>query len=640
MHVEDRTVCADEDETREIALTLVRPREVSLTPSGYEGASFGQRYRPQQLIAEGGMGEIRLVRDMHVGREVAMKQRRRDRNEQVATDHRFIREARIQGQLEHPSIVPVYDLATTPEGTQYFTMRHVHGSTLREIIERLTKTPPADDPRFSRRRLLMAFANVCLAVDFAHQRGIIHRDIKPSNIMLGDFGEVYLLDWGLAKIVGPDPVISAEEPSRPETRAGVILGTAGYMSPEQTKPDSAEVNRRADIYALGAVLFEILTLERLHPADSMADKIRSTQMGANARARIRAPHRDVPPELEAVCVKATALNPSDRFWSARDIHDAIERYLDGDRDLEIRKETAKEHVRAAERIVDRVIRGDSPSEEDDRAQAIGEIGRALALDPHQVEARRALVKLISTPPSVPLSGIAELSRRADEAEIRESGRLGVIAYAAWLMFAPFYVLMGTQDIVLGAITWGGIVLTMVVNAIDLFSTRYVYARTVVGLALTTLVVACLSRTFGPLVLIPSIAASNTICYAVSPIRKLRPLIVASGPLAILIPATLEWCGVLERSYSFHDGLMIIHPHLAPYPPATSIVLLTLAAIASSTISTWFMMRMRVALSNAQTQLQVHAWHFSRLVPPRPSESDPVSESGTRRVPHPAPGQAL
>src|SRR5690606_28274637 len=180
-------------------------------------------------------GEVHFCRDRRIGRDVAMKVIRAEHQGDTTLRHRFIREARVQGQLEHPSIVPVYDLGVDAKGSAYFTMKRLRGLTLARILSELREGEPAALQSFSRRKLLTAFSSICLAVDFAHARGVLHRDLKPANIMLGDFGEVYLLDWGVAKLMDtPHQMLDmGEDPMSTRTIPGDVLGTLGYMSPEQ-----------------------------------------------------------------------------------------------------------------------------------------------------------------------------------------------------------------------------------------------------------------------------------------------------------------------------------------------------------------------------------------------------------------------
>jgi hypothetical protein len=213
------------------------------------------RYERHATLGEGGMGVIHLVSDRRIGREVAMKTMRPERALYASFVDRFVREACVQGQLEHPAIVPVYDLGVDALHAPFFTMKRVHGATFAEIITRLRDGDAEALGRYGRRKLLTAFASVCQAIDFAHTRGVIHRDLKPSNVMMGDFGEVYVLDWGVAKITTGaeiEPHGSMTPPAGTETHtlAGVAMGTPGYMSPEQLVA-ARDVDGRTDVYALG-----------------------------------------------------------------------------------------------------------------------------------------------------------------------------------------------------------------------------------------------------------------------------------------------------------------------------------------------------------------------------------------------------
>src|SRR5690606_21829475 len=213
---------------------------------------LAERYRLRRLIGRGGMGEVHLAQDARVGRSVALKVMRPEDASYPEAKARFLREARVQGQLEHPSIVPVYDLDHDDKGEVFFVMRRVAGVTLDQVIKGLRKDDPLMVERFSMRRLLSALQQVCLALDYAHTRGVIHRDIKPSNLILGEFGEVYVLDWGIAKVVGVadgDGVVGDLTPGLEATRHGDVLGSIGYMAPEQLSA-SSEVDPRADVYAL------------------------------------------------------------------------------------------------------------------------------------------------------------------------------------------------------------------------------------------------------------------------------------------------------------------------------------------------------------------------------------------------------
>jgi hypothetical protein len=213
-----------------------------------------ERYALGATLGRGGMGEVRLCRDLVLHRALAMKL---VTSTSPGTVTRFVREARVQGQLEHPGIVPVHDLGLEPGGRPYFTMKRVRGVTLAEVLRALAEGNEAARAKYPRRRLLQAFQAVCLTVDFAHSRHVVHRDLKPANVMLGDFGEVYVLDWGIAKHLDAPLDADAETlsgesvaPQAGQTAQGAVMGTPGYMSPEQALGEP--VDPRTDVYALGA----------------------------------------------------------------------------------------------------------------------------------------------------------------------------------------------------------------------------------------------------------------------------------------------------------------------------------------------------------------------------------------------------
>jgi serine/threonine-protein kinase len=243
---------------------------VTLPEIGYQlGASIGK----------GGMGEVIAAFDRRIGRDVAVKRMRSAHSSEEATT-RFLREARIQARLDHPAIGPVHERGTDDAGRPYFTMKRLAGRTLGQ---RMAEGEGGTAPE---RQLLRAFVDVCLAVEFAHARGVVHRDLKPANIMLGDYGEVYVLDWGVARVLGEpvsgDPGAApaipagfassdARDASAPSdsldegsTKTGTLLGTPGYIAPEQLKGEPAAPP--ADVYALGSILFELLAGEPLHPS--------------------------------------------------------------------------------------------------------------------------------------------------------------------------------------------------------------------------------------------------------------------------------------------------------------------------------------------------------------------------------------
>ncbi|MBN4055061.1 serine/threonine protein kinase [Acidimicrobium ferrooxidans] len=251
--------------------TILSPRPTNAAEPAGPVARLG-RYTITGHLGAGGMGEVLQVRDEDVGREMAAKVILGAATGPALA--KFIQEAQITGQLEHPNIVPMHELGMTEDDRVYFTMKRVEGETLEELLDAERK-----DEGGRRRyliKLLNIFLKICDAIAFAHSRGVIHRDLKPANIMVGRFGEVQLMDWGLAKVIGQVGEATSAE-GRPAldvssgrfapehtplaTLAGSVMGTPAYMPPEQARGEVEKFGCLTDIYSLGALLYEILTLE-------------------------------------------------------------------------------------------------------------------------------------------------------------------------------------------------------------------------------------------------------------------------------------------------------------------------------------------------------------------------------------------
>jgi len=276
----------------------------------------GTRYLLLDRIGRGGMGAVFLAEDQTLGRRVALKVL--DVPDDVGDlAARLLREARILAKLEHPGIVPVHDAGTLPDGRVFYAMKYVEGSPLEKHALSLAATPDR----------LRIFEKICDAVAFAHSRGVLHRDLKPENIMVGPFGEVLVMDWGVAKILceptdgetaphaspaaacdaspAPDGPARHSSPAPPGTRDGAVIGTPGYMSPEQARGEAARLDERTDVYALGMILRFLLG------AGAMGDE------------------DTIPAPLAAVCSKATHADPAGRYRSVAALAADVARYLDG-----------------------------------------------------------------------------------------------------------------------------------------------------------------------------------------------------------------------------------------------------------------------------------------------------------------------
>jgi serine/threonine protein kinase len=279
----------------------------------------GTRYRLLELLARGGMGVVYVAEDENLHRRIALKVL-----EVPGTDGdlaaRLVREARVLARLEHPGIVPVHDVGTLADGRVFYTMKFVEGKRLDKFIESIASIPDR----------LRLFLRICDAVAFAHARGVLHRDLKPANIMVGPFGEVLVVDWGLAKILhseNVDPASAADSDrcvlEKPKTIRdssttteisvitghGTVMGTPGYMSPEQARGEVENLDARSDIFSLGALLRFLLTGR---------PELVSGQNGKRLEK-----------SLEAICLKAMARAPADRYSSVPEMALDVSRYLDG-----------------------------------------------------------------------------------------------------------------------------------------------------------------------------------------------------------------------------------------------------------------------------------------------------------------------
>ncbi|MEM7249077.1 MAG: SUMF1/EgtB/PvdO family nonheme iron enzyme [Acidobacteriota bacterium] len=298
------------------------------------------RYTVHELLGEGGMGRVYLVQDRDLNRSVAMKTVLTERS-----DHRtrFIAEAQVMGQLQHPGIVPVHELGLTEEGHPYYTMPVVGGRTLRSILDDL-QAEEADVLRtWSLARLVQLFVQVCQAIAHAHSRGVMHGDIKPANIMSGPHGEVQVLDWGLARVVR-DGEVDVSLARRPEHQE--VTGSPAYMAPEQAAGQA--LDHRVDVHALGTLLYELMTLKRPYQADEVVtldDFLQVIIETTPTPPRQVAPERNVPLELERACLRSLEKSPDDRFQSVAELTAEVQLWLEAESDRGRRQELAEERAR-------------------------------------------------------------------------------------------------------------------------------------------------------------------------------------------------------------------------------------------------------------------------------------------------------
>lgn len=296
------------------------------------------KYKFRKSIACGGMKMVLEVRDMDTMRDVAMAVLP-DADKRPPSDIlRFVQEARLTASLEHPNIVPVHDIGIDSNGSPYFTMKLLRGRTLAALLLALQEGDPEVVRDYPLERLLRIFLQICSGVAFAHSKEVLHLDLKPENIQLGDFGEVLIMDWGLAKMIGKtttaeqyqvEKASSQQYASPAMTLDGMMKGTPGYMAPEQAAGQNTAKDQRTDIYALGAILYAMLTLQPPIAIKSVDEMVQDTLCGAIIPPRERVPEREIPAALEAVVMKAMSFYPADRYEAVSEIRHEVTAFLGG-----------------------------------------------------------------------------------------------------------------------------------------------------------------------------------------------------------------------------------------------------------------------------------------------------------------------
>jgi hypothetical protein len=571
-------------------------------------SSDRDRYTLGDQLGRGGMGEVRLARDVRIDRDVAVKLMRPDTRDDVSTA-RFFREARVQGRLDHPAIPPVYDLGVDEHGSPYFVMKRLTGTTLYDVL-----AGHPDAAKWPRRQLLAKLVDVCLAVELAHSRSIVHRDLKPANIMLGDFGEVYVLDWGLARVIDASwfaqPIESVESHARAnsgETAAGDVLGTPGYMAPEQIRDPA--VTPAADVFALGCILYELAIGQPALPRG----------MGALEPTLDAACHRpsqrvaDVPPELDDLCARATAAAPLLRP-TARELADGIQAYLEGDRDLVRRTELAAEH--AARARASARGRGD-----DARADAVREAGRALALDANNPEAQALLGRLLlDAPGELPRGALDEIERD------RGVTRLGILrslgrGYAGiTIMFATVFVLQVNRPFVLG-LGVAACAITSVVAIVG--ATRgapRIGSPLIIALIfLNTITLWLGSIIFGPLLVMPVYLVGSVGVALAQPTGYRWPEIVVPQVTGVLGPLALEWLGVLPSTYHVGADGLVLAPWVVTLTPLLTLALVLVGLISQLTVTVAVQLARAAMQNRTEERLYAIRWHLEQLLPKRDGE---------------------
>lgn len=294
-------------------------------PMPRQWLSGSLKYTDFMPLTEGGTAELRTCLDKNLHRTVVYKTLHEHLQSSELETARFLREARVTAMIPHPGTVPVYELGRDRSGTLFFTMKKLEGLDLRSILLAISAKDRTVIEQYPLATLVDVLIQACQTVSYAHQNGVIHRDLKPANILVGAFGEVTVLDWGLAKVKGEQASSEVEEAVVGEstgkkavslelTQPGKRYGTPLYMSPEQARGDET-LDERTDVYNLGSILFEFLTAKNLVWGNDVEEVLAQVLDRPTPIPSEIAPDREVPPQLEAICLKALQKDPADRYAS-------------------------------------------------------------------------------------------------------------------------------------------------------------------------------------------------------------------------------------------------------------------------------------------------------------------------------------
>ena len=311
--------------------------------SGVMQPREGDKYRYRKMLGRGGMKLVLQVYDNDTMRDVAMALLPDISTRSKLELGKFLREARITASLEHPNIVPVHDIGLDSAGSPYFTMKLLKGETLGTVLNKLAENDPVYQERYPLRVLMLVYIRICNAIAFAHSKGIVHLDLKPENIQLGDYGEVLVLDWGLARRIHdprqggePEKVSTKTRKIRKQTSGKkhlpeeeLVDGTPGYMAPEQISDSGYSCSYQTDIYALGALLYSIITCKNPLCSTEVEEMLHDTLRGNIQRPSERVPDREIPFGIEAVVLKAMSLNPENRYQTVNELRSEVTSFISG-----------------------------------------------------------------------------------------------------------------------------------------------------------------------------------------------------------------------------------------------------------------------------------------------------------------------
>ncbi len=346
--------------SRRFGGTSVLPRVARTGDQLNVETGAGPRYVPLRELGVGGMGEVALVEDRDIGRKVA---RKRLLPGSGAPDvMRFVDEVHVVGKLDHPGIVPIHDVGLDDQGEFFYVMKYVEGETLESVVERIRAEDPATLATWTPTHRVSVIVSLLRALDYAHEKGILHRDLKPANVMLGKYGEVMLMDWGVARPIGGLP--DAADPAAPSnsmasrgrvasTHAGTLVGTPIFMSPEQATGATDALDGRSDLYAVGLMLHELMAGSHLHDGIEDLNTLLVRAMRMEAPSAFALTNQGISPDLSHFLHKALQHAPANRWQTAGEMADELEAILDGRCAIQCPMTLTKRSVRGFARFVDR-----------------------------------------------------------------------------------------------------------------------------------------------------------------------------------------------------------------------------------------------------------------------------------------------
>ncbi len=574
-------------------------------------------------LDQGGMGEVLLAVDQPLARQVAVKRLHARLEHNLEQRARFTREVRIQSRLNHPGVVPLFE-AGSNQGLPYFAMKRVRGRVLSEILASCRLGDEASLKRFDQFRLLRDFSRLAWTVAFAHSQGVVHRDIKPSNVMLGDYGEVYLLDWGVASERRGDISFVAPVDGAPAelTDPRHALGTPAYMSPEHTR-GGADLQPSSDVFALGAILFEVLTHKRLNPASGANEAIQLAGTPAKPRALELMATTHVADHLQDLVIRATAFAPEDRP-SARELATSIERFLADRVDSEDRRERAGEKRRQAIELLAR--RG-----EGNVLAALRALNHASALTPDDDDAQTLLARVLLRADQADPRYVEELGSRL-QAHRTDAVRWSLRAMLPVAVFVGMLVWLagGLPLAILPAIVSFALLAAWLTRASR--QARVPDWHYYVSGPLGALAAASLTVVAGPFALPPlGVLAHFPLLFMNSRAgRRMRAIQITIALATIYVPFALQLTGVLPSSYHMENGRFVITPIGFQTSPdhlwwfvAGGCLVLTMATLV-------FLGRMSQQMERAQRQLFAQRWVLSKMVPRLGAQlgaSEPATSEG-------------